>query len=661
MGAERELAILVTAKDLASRTLGKVSREVGGLGKAAHTAGRGLSTLAGNLAKVGAVAAVGIGAAVKGGLDSLATLENATTAVDGAIKQMGLTGQVTSGQVAQWANEIESSVDAAFDDKDIVRATATLLRFGKVTPSNLRPAMQVITDLATKTGSVDSAATLLGKALADPEKAAGKLARTGVVLTKVQQEQIKAFVKAGDTARAQQVILDSLSKTTKDAAKNAVGPYGDALNTLSDAAEDAKRGLAEGFLPVIQRAATWLKTKLADPKVIADIRGFGKGLAGAFDKALTFAQDIPWDSVRSAMQMAGQGAKAALGFFQGMPPWVQTAILTGWGLNKLTGGAVSSLLGQLGAGLIKGVLGMNAGVVNVNAGVVNGAGGLGGAMVSKGGGTGIFKTVGGALKVAGAMTIAAVSIDLLAQTFDGFLEKRDQAQKELQEQVDKTNRQGFAQTVANLQATAKGIDNLSLPEKVIAATMGGGQISQDFVSAAGRLLAQARTQDELRASKTAIEQALATAKYIGLDKAVGPLKADLLAINLKLAKVLPNAAPTPRLPALAGSRDAAGVARRAMEHGKVPSFSDIQHTLDKNAAKAAEDARKLALAQAISARAQQLLQAVANANLARIAGKDFSPKITVPVYVTSTVSVRDVNVAQRTTARYGNSNRIYEP
>ena len=460
--------------------------------------------------------------------------------------------------------------------------------------------MQVITDLATKTGSVDSAASLLGKALADPEKAAGKLAKSGFVLTKVQQEEIKAFVKAGQTAKAQDYILDQLSKTTKNAARDSVGPYGDALNTLSDAAEDAKRALAEGVLPVIQRAATWLKTKLADPKVIEDIRGFGKGLAGAFDKALTFAQEIPWDSVRSAMQMAGEGAKAALGFFQGMPPWVQTAVLSGWGLNKLTGGAVGSLVGQLGSGLIKGVLGMNAGVVNVNAGVVNGAGGLGGGMISKGGGTGIFKTVGGALKVAGAMTIAAVSIELLAQTFDDFLGKRDQAQKELQEQVDKTNRQGFAQTVANLRATAEGIDKLSLIDKITAATFSGGQISQDFGAGAGRLLAQARTQDELLASKTAIEQALATAKYIGLDKAVGPLRAELLAINLKLAKVLPSAAPIVKLPALPGSRDAAGVAQRAMEHGKIPSISDITHTLDRNAARAAENTRKLAVAQAIS-------------------------------------------------------------
>ena len=110
------------------------------------------------------------------GISSLETLESATTSVGAAISQMGLSGKVSAAQVADWANQIEDAVGAAFDDKAITQATTTLIRFGKVTAENLKPAMVVMTDLATKTGSVDSAATLLAKALANPEKAAGKLA-----------------------------------------------------------------------------------------------------------------------------------------------------------------------------------------------------------------------------------------------------------------------------------------------------------------------------------------------------------------------------------------------------------------------------------------------------------------------------------------------------
>ena len=43
----------------------------------------------------------------------------------------------------------------------------------------------------------------------------------------------------------------------------------------------------------------------------------------------------------------GQGADALLTTFTSLPPWVQTAVLTGWGLNKLTGGALGNIAGIL--------------------------------------------------------------------------------------------------------------------------------------------------------------------------------------------------------------------------------------------------------------------------------------------------------------------------
>ena len=179
--------------------------------------GKGLNNAATNIKRIGLVAAGGIAIAVHQGIESLAELEDATTSVDGAIRQTGKTGQVTSKQIATWANEIETSVQAAFDDKAITAAATTLLRYGKVTTANLRPALVVMTDLAAKTGSVESASQLLAKALADPEKAAGKLARTGVVLTASQQKTIKALVKAGKVGKAQKVVLDAIAKSTKGA------------------------------------------------------------------------------------------------------------------------------------------------------------------------------------------------------------------------------------------------------------------------------------------------------------------------------------------------------------------------------------------------------------------------------------------------------------
>lgn len=134
------------------------------------------------------------------------------------------------------------------------------------------------------------------------------------------------------------------------------------------------------------------------------VQAFADMLPAAFDAAAGFALAIPWDSVGSAMQIAGTAAQVIVGAFRAMPPWVQTAVITGWGLNKITGGALGDIVGELGKGLVKGVLGMNAGVVNINAGVVNG----GGVPVPTGGGANLLKTVA---KFAIPVAIAAVTVE----------------------------------------------------------------------------------------------------------------------------------------------------------------------------------------------------------------------------------------------------------
>jgi hypothetical protein len=386
--AEHKLAILVSAVGAAkaAKDLKGVDAAISGIGA---RAGRGLRTAASNMLKLGAAgAAVGAGLVavnVKSGIQSLATLESAVASVSGAIETMGLAGQLSGAQVATWANEIEGAVGAAFDDKDITAATANLIRYGKVSPKALRPAMVVMTDLAAKTGSVESASTLLGKALADPAKASGKLARAGIILTKQQQKQITAMVKAGRTAEAQGMLLEIIAQQTKGAAEASQGPYARAMSTMSDATEDAQRALAVGFLPVIQRASEWIKGKLADPATLSQIEGFGKSLAGAFDEAITFAQKIPWQAIGDGLKTAADWAGRLFDAFRSMPPEAQATILALAGLDKLSGGAISGIVGELGKGLVKGVLGMTAGVVNINAGVVNGPGGVPGVPGATGG------------------------------------------------------------------------------------------------------------------------------------------------------------------------------------------------------------------------------------------------------------------------------------
>ena len=314
-----------------------------------------------NLARgVDAVISRGVRAltgSVTEGLGSLAELEDATTSVDGAIASTGKTWTVTSKDIAASANEIELATQAAFDDKAITNATATLIRYGGVTEGNLKPAMVVMTDLAARTGDVDSAATLLAKALADPTKAAGKLARQGIILTKQQQKQIAAFVKAGETGKAQGVILDALAKTTGGAAAASAGKYRDTLNLMADASEDAKKALAEGFFPVIQRVSSKITELANDPATIQRLRDFGSTLASAFDKAIDVAEGIDWKSIGDGLKVAYDWSSKLFGAFMSAPAEVKGLILGLAGLTKLTGGAPIKIAVDFATDAIGGVFG----------------------------------------------------------------------------------------------------------------------------------------------------------------------------------------------------------------------------------------------------------------------------------------------------------------
>ena len=90
----------------ATKSLGNLDTSLGKIGQSAK---RGAAVAGKALLGIGTVAAIGIGAGIKTGLENLATLESAVTSVDGAIQQVGLTGQVTGAQVATMANEIETN------------------------------------------------------------------------------------------------------------------------------------------------------------------------------------------------------------------------------------------------------------------------------------------------------------------------------------------------------------------------------------------------------------------------------------------------------------------------------------------------------------------------------------------------------------------------
>lgn len=178
---------------------------------------------------------------------------------------------------------------------------------------------------------------------------------------------------------------------------------------LRNAFTRAGIAVGTGLLEPLSRVAGILTESLTDTKTIQKLERLGESLgasleslvtkigpnipaiverlADAFSEVAEFIADIdfdklgksiPWDAIGRSMELAGRGAKIVYELFTSLPSWVQTAVLTGWGLNKLTGGALGSILGQVVAKGV-GAMMVKAGIVNVN-GPVAGGGGKGGGL-----------------------------------------------------------------------------------------------------------------------------------------------------------------------------------------------------------------------------------------------------------------------------------------
>lgn len=446
--ASKELSILVTARNLASRALGQVKGDINSL---ESTAKRASSNLGRNLAIGTAAVGGAIAVNVKSGVDSLVELERVNNLTNAVLESTGSIAGVTADKVRDLAEEYETLTGV--DDKVIQNAENLLLTFTNVRDDAFEPTLEAALNLNAALGGGDEGLEgvlmQVAKAMNDPARGLTALRRSGVSFTDAQVKQIKALQESGDLMGAQAIILGELETQFGGAAEAANQGVGGAQKRFADAIEDMQMALATGFLPLIERVSEKMGELVSDESFMQGVEDFGAALASGFEEAIDFAESVDWKAVGNAFTTAGSGARAVMDAFLSAPTWLQTAILTGWGLNKLTGGVVGSLVGELGKGLIKGVLGMNAGVVNINAATVNGGGGgIPGAAGKAGGGLmGGLKT-GVALAsplLVGAAAVEVVNFENMRTEqragLQGILDEMPRTPEKVQESIDRIQAQ----------------------------------------------------------------------------------------------------------------------------------------------------------------------------------------------------------------------------
>jgi hypothetical protein len=434
----------------AERALGGFDKKMSSIEASGRRMGAGLGAAARNvtlLAGGAAVAGLGLLAVnIKKGVDSLHELESVTVATNTVLDSTKAVSGQTADSIRDMSEGFED-LNATMDDKVIQSGANMLLTFTNVREKAFEPALEAALNMNEAMGGgpegLQSTIIQVGKALNDPIKGVTALRRVGVQLSSQQEDQIKTLIEQNDLYGAQQIILDELTTQFGGrfaaAGKTAEGSQA----ALADRLEDVQMALAGPLIPAIDRVRDKLIDFLGTDRVLGGAEKLGEAIAGLFtdsniergvgmvegliDKLTTgdfsgitagiggVAEQVaglPWESIADAARLLGTGSKALLDAFLGLPSWVQTAVLTGWGLNKLTGGALGGIVGELGKGLIKGVLNMNAGVVNVNGKIVNGPGGG----VPGGGGGGLLGTlkgIGALASVPLAGTAAVMSVDFV--------------------------------------------------------------------------------------------------------------------------------------------------------------------------------------------------------------------------------------------------------
>ena len=159
---------------------------------------------------------------------ALMDIERLNAQTDAAIRSTGGVANVTREGVEELSESMESLT--TIERETVQEGANLLLTFKRI--RNEAGEGNAIFDRATETAldlsvalgtDVRSAAMMLGKALDDPVRGVTALRRAGVALTEQQQEQVKAFVEAGDVLSAQKIILQELESQVQGSAEAFAG------------------------------------------------------------------------------------------------------------------------------------------------------------------------------------------------------------------------------------------------------------------------------------------------------------------------------------------------------------------------------------------------------------------------------------------------------
>lgn len=262
--ASLELAFDILARDKASGAFKSAGDSADGfksklsnIGTVAKTALAG--TAIGAIAGLGAAMATGVKDAV-----SYETLQNKTAAV---LKSTGNAAGTSVKNIQSMAAKLESL--SGVDEELIINGQNVLATFTKVRNETGKGnkifdrATASALDMSVALGTdMQSAVTMVGKALNDPIAGLTAMSKAGIQFTDQQKDQIKWLVENGRQLDAQKIILGELETQFGGTAEAAGSGLAGDMARLKDVFSDTFRELATRMLPMLTDVAAYLSENL---------------------------------------------------------------------------------------------------------------------------------------------------------------------------------------------------------------------------------------------------------------------------------------------------------------------------------------------------------------------------------------------------------------
>lgn len=224
----------------------------------------------------GAALAAGVVKVFNTGLEELKFGEEINAQTQQLIDNTGFAGNLA--EINDYT--LALSKVSGISEEDLQAAGNSIMKFGDVSEDTYKRSVDALNNMGAAGKDVAGTSEALGKALADPTKAAALLKRQGVLLNEEQQLMIDTFTEAGDKAGAQGVILDALEGTYGGMAEAAGGTLQGNLNKLNNAFENLSGDLVsmampaiEGFVGMLQNLVGWLSENQGVVIAVASIIG----------------------------------------------------------------------------------------------------------------------------------------------------------------------------------------------------------------------------------------------------------------------------------------------------------------------------------------------------------------------------------------------------